>query len=73
MPGAEVKDDLARIASRHDELEALLATSKDEPVILHPGMAEHYRKQVVALADALNAEANRAEAADLLRGLTASC
>ena len=68
VPAAEVKDDLARIAARREELEALL-DSKDEPVILHPGMAEHYRRQVAALADALNAEANRAEAADLLRGL----
>jgi hypothetical protein len=32
-------------------------------------MAEHYRAQVAALADALTSEENRAEAADLLRGL----
>ena len=69
MPAAEVKDDLARIAARRDELEVLLESNQVEPVLLHPGMAEHYRRQVAALADALNADANRAEAADILRGL----
>jgi Cupin domain len=69
VPAAEVKDDLARIAARRDELEALLESNQVEPVLLHPGMAEHYRRQVAALAEALNADANRAEAADILRGL----
>jgi site-specific DNA recombinase len=69
VPAAEVKDDLARVAARRDELEALLANTKDEPVLLHPAMAEHYRTQVAALADAVTSEENRTEAADLLRGL----
>ncbi len=69
VPAAEVKDDLARVATRRDELEALLANTKDEPVLLHPAMAEHYRARVSALADALTSEENRSEAADLLRGL----
>ena len=33
-------------------------------------MAAHYRTQVADLAEALNAEENRAEAADLLRSLS---
>jgi site-specific DNA recombinase len=69
VPAAEVKDDLARVAARRDELESLLADTKDEPVMLHPAMAEHYRAQVAALAEALTSEENQAEAADLLRGL----
>ena len=32
-------------------------------------MAEHYRLQVAVLAEALTAEENRGEAADILRGL----
>ena len=68
VPASEVKDDLARIVARRDELEALLASNQEAPVLLHPGMADHYRRQVAALADALNADANRAEAADILRG-----
>ena len=50
VPAAEVKDDLARIAARREELEALLASTKEEPLLLHPAMAEHYRRQVSALA-----------------------
>jgi hypothetical protein len=69
VPAAEVKDDLARIAARRDELEALLEGTTEEPVLLHPNMAAHYRAQVADLTQALTAEENRAEAADLLRSL----
>ena len=37
--------------------------------VLHPAMAEVYHRQVNQLADALNDDRNRAEAAELLRGL----
>ena len=69
VPAAEVKDDLARVTARREELEALLVGTKDEPVLLHPNMSAHYRSQVANLAQALNDEENRAEAADLLRSL----
>src|SRR5690606_15145271 len=65
VPASEVKDDLVRITARREELEALLADTKEEPVLLHPNMAGYYREQVAALAEALTAEENRAEAADL--------
>ena len=65
-----MKDDLARIAARREELEALLATTKDDagPASSRHGGAlppSRWRR----CAEALNAEANRAEAADILRGL----
>ena len=69
VPAAEVKEDLARITARREELEALLSGSTEEPVLLHPQMAAHYRAQVARLAEALNDEENRIEAADLLRSL----
>jgi DNA invertase Pin-like site-specific DNA recombinase len=69
VPASEVKDDLARITARRQELEALLAGTKEEPVLLHPGMAAHYRAQVARLAAVLTAEENRGEAADILRSL----
>ena len=69
VPATEVKDDLARIAARREELDALLEGTSEQPVLLHPNMAMHYRAQVARLADILNAERNRAEAADLLRSL----
>jgi site-specific DNA recombinase len=69
VPASEVKDDLARIMMRREELETLLAGTKEEPVLLHPNMAAEYRKQVVNLAHVLNREETRAEAADILRSL----
>jgi len=69
VPAAEVKDDLARVTKRREELEAILDGATEEPVILHPNMAEFYRRQVASLAAALNAEENHAEAADLIRSL----
>ena len=69
VPAAELKDDLARITARREVLEGLLAGAKEEPVLLHPGMAEQYRKQVAQLVRVLTAEENRAEAADILRSL----
>ena len=38
-------------------------------MLLHPNMAAHYRRQVANLAQVLNREENRAEAADILRSL----
>jgi hypothetical protein len=69
VPASEVKDDLARVAARREELEAMLGGTREEPVLLHPGMAAHYRSQVANLAQVLNREESRAEAADLLRSL----
>ena len=69
VPATEVKDDLARIVTRREELEALLAGTKEEPVLLHPNMGAEYRMQVANLAQVLNREENRGEAADILRSL----
>jgi hypothetical protein len=69
VPAIEVKDDLARIVLRREELETLLAGTKEEPVLLHPNMGAEYRKQVANLAQVLNREENRGEAADILRSL----
>ena len=69
VPATEVKDDLARIVLRREELETLLLGIKEEAVLLHPNMASEYHKQVANLAQALSREENRGEAADILRSL----
>ncbi len=69
VPASEIKDDLARITTKREELEELLDGTAKEPVLLHPNMAGYYRQQVENLTKALNAEENRAEAADLIRSL----
>jgi site-specific DNA recombinase len=69
VPAIEVKDDLARITARREELDALVVGSKEEPVLPHPNMGAHYRRQVANLAEVLNREENRTEAAEILRSL----
>jgi len=69
VPASEVKDDLARVAARREELEAMLDGKQEEQVLLHPQMAGHYRQQVAKLTAVLNDDANRAEAADIIRSL----
>ena len=69
VPASEVKDDLAGIVARREELEALLVESDEPPELLHPNMAGYYREQVANLAEALNDDENRAEAAELIRSL----
>jgi site-specific DNA recombinase len=68
-PGPSTLPPSSHIPARREELEALLAGTKEEPVLLHPNMAAHYRRQVANLAQVLNREENRAEAADILRSL----
>ena len=53
--------------------EALLAGTKAELVLLHPNMGAEYRKQVANLAQELNQEENRGEAADILRSPCGTC
>ena len=62
VPGSRVKD-------RKAELEAVLVEAVEEPVLLHPKVAEVYRAKVARLVDALNDEHDRTEAAEMLRGL----
>ncbi len=41
----------------------------ENPITLHPGLADIYARKVANLAEALSAEDTRSEAADILRGL----
>lgn len=69
IPASEVKDELDQIVERRTEIESILETTEEAPVLLHPNMASRYQKEVNALTAALNREETRAEAADLLRSL----
>ena len=40
-----------------------------DPILLHPGLFDIYTRKVANLAEALNDEGSRPEAADILRGL----
>ena len=69
VPGSRVKDRMAALEVRKAELEALLADAVEEPVLLHPNMAEVYRAKIARLADALHDEHERSEATEIIRGL----
>jgi hypothetical protein len=69
VPGSRVKDRMAELEARKAEFEAFLAKAVEEPVLLHPNMAQVYCAKVARLADALNDEHERTEAAEMLRGL----
>lgn len=53
----------AQLTARRAEL------GEPEPVTLHPGIAEIYKRKVADLQAALHGDGDRPEAADLLRGL----
>ena len=69
VPGSELKEPMERIMARREELEKILDTTEEAPVLLHPNMAERYQEEVNALRESLNREETKSEAADLLRGL----
>jgi hypothetical protein len=50
-------------------LRDLLARPEPDRTLLHPGLAEVYRRKVAALHEALVDEENREEAMELIRGL----
>ena len=58
-----------RIADRMTELDEVLETTFEAPTLFHPNMAGRYHEEVKALITSLNTEGQRAEAADLIRGL----
>lgn len=67
--GAQVKDRMAALEARKEELERLLS-EQDEPVtLLHPNMAAHYRQEVAKLHSALTDEKHRVEAVEIIRSL----
>ncbi len=69
IPACEVKDALANISEQRENLEALLCTTKQSPILLHPNMALRYHEQVTNLRDSLNQKNKRHEAAELIRKL----
>lgn len=65
----DMKDELNRNYQRRQELETLMESKEEVPVILHPNMANYYRKEVALLIESLNRAEGRSEAAQLLRKL----
>ncbi|MDE1905548.1 MAG: recombinase family protein, partial [Rhodospirillales bacterium] len=69
VPGARLKDKIGQLEARKAELTALVAEAKQPPPLLHPNMAEVYRRKVTDLATALGNPSTRLEAAEMIRML----
>jgi site-specific DNA recombinase len=69
VPGAAVKDEMTVLEGRRVELLARLEAAPPSMPRLHPNLAELYRQKVTNLAEALNDEDTRLEAAECLREL----
>ena len=65
----KVKDRMAALEARQKELEALIASTEEEPVLIHPNMANVYKEKVGRLTEALTDDKRRAEAVEIIRGL----
>src|SRR5208283_749824 len=64
-----MKDELAALEERKARLVEATRDQAEEPPLLHPGLAEVYRRKVEKLTEALNKDELRAEAAESLRSM----
>ena len=69
VPGAAVKDAMASLESRRIDLLGQFENTPPPTPRLHPNLAELYRQKVMNLAEALNEEDTRLEAAECIREL----
>jgi site-specific DNA recombinase len=69
VPGAAVKDEMAVLEARRAEFLARSEATPPPMPRLHPNLAELYRQKVTNLAEALNDEHTRLEAAECIREL----
>jgi site-specific DNA recombinase len=64
-----MKDEMLALEARKDILAEETKDQVEEPVLLHPGLADVYRRKVETLTEALNEEGLRSEAAESLRSM----
>jgi site-specific DNA recombinase len=64
-----MKDEMAALEERRARLVESTRDHVEEPPLLHPGLADVYRRKVEKLTQALNKEELRTEAAETLRSM----
>ena len=69
VPARALNYELLALEKQEDELKAQLARAEPAKPLVHPSLAELYRRKVADLHEALQAEDTRAEAAEIIRGL----
>ena len=69
IPAASLKDELLDLEARKVRLERDLEATTNEPLRLHPNMAEIYRQKIAAFHDLLEKPESKAEAFEAIRSL----
>ena len=69
LKGASVQAKLEALEARQGEVAKELAGLSEEPLRLHPNLADLYRQKVAALQDLLESNATRTEAVAIIRSL----
>jgi len=69
VPARTLKDELLRLEARQQELTDVLSKPAEARPLIHPKLAEIYRRKVADLHGALQRDETRAEAAGILRSL----
>ena len=69
VPTALIKDRAVRLQQRREELQAILDSMEESPVLFHPNMASCYHSEIRNLIASLTDPAARGGAARLLRSL----
>ncbi len=69
VPALSLKDELLSLEARQAELKATLADTNAPEPLIHPNLAEIYRRKVADLHAALDDERTRDEAFELVRSL----
>ena len=69
VPGVAVKDEMTALESRRTDLLAQFEAAPPPMPRLHPNLAQLYRQKVMNLAEALNDDRTRLEAAECIREL----
>ena len=69
VPALTIKDELTELEDRKQRLAASLAAAPEEQPIIHPNLAQLYRRKVADLMAALERNDSQAEAFDLIRSL----
>jgi site-specific DNA recombinase len=64
-----MRDEMSALEARKALLIEQSKDQAEEPVLLHPGLADLYRRKVEYLTEALNKRDLRAEAAEALRAM----
>ncbi|MBS0984609.1 recombinase family protein [Gluconobacter cerinus] len=69
VPGSRLKDRIGQLETRKAEIEERLAEAPSPPPLLHPNMAELYRKKIATLHESLQNEVSRTQTVEAIRSL----